>query len=73
MTELENRWLSVGEICMYTSVSNDTVYRWINKHDMPAHRVGRLWRFKKDEVDSWVKADGQTQIRPYEAMRIDYA
>jgi hypothetical protein len=25
---------------------------------MPAHRMGRLWKFKKDEVDEWVKAGG---------------
>jgi hypothetical protein len=25
---------------------------------MPAHRMGRLWKFRKDEVDSWVKAGG---------------
>lgn len=58
MTELEDRWLSVGDICKYLGVSNDTVYRWIEKHSMPAHRVGRLWKFKKDEVDGWVKAGG---------------
>ncbi|HFD88304.1 MAG TPA: helix-turn-helix domain-containing protein [Gammaproteobacteria bacterium] len=58
MTEMENRWLSVGDICTYLGVSNDTVYRWIEKQDMPAHRVGRLWKFKKDEVDGWVKAGG---------------
>jgi len=31
-------------------------YRWIDKHDMPAHRMGRLWKFKKDEVGDWVRA-----------------
>jgi ribosomal protein S16 len=25
---------------------------------MPAHRMGRLWKFKKEQVDSWVKAGG---------------
>lgn len=58
MAEIEDRWLSVGDICTYLGVSNDTVYRWIEKQDMPAHRVGRLWKFKKDEVDGWVKAGG---------------
>ena len=60
MAELESRWLSVGDICTYLGVSNDTVYRWIEKHDMPAHRVGRLWKFKREEIDEWVKAGGAT-------------
>ena len=58
---IEDRWLSVEEICTYLGVSNDTVYKWIDKHDMPAHRMGRLWKFKKDEVDEWVKAGGADQ------------
>jgi len=58
MNEMEDRWLSITEICKYLGVSNDTVYKWIDKHGMPAHRMGRLWKFKKDEVDAWVKAGG---------------
>ncbi len=58
MVEIKDRWLSITEICNYLGVSNDTVYKWIEKHDMPAHRMGRLWKFKKDAVDAWVEAGG---------------
>lgn len=61
MAEMEDRWLSISEICKYLGVSNDTVYKWIDKHEMPAHRMGRLWKFKKDEVDEWVKAGGAAE------------
>lgn len=63
MAEMEDRWLSVGDICTYLGVSNDTVYRWIEKQDMPAHRVGRLWKFKKEQVDAWVEAGGASSDR----------
>ena len=56
MIAIENRWLSVEEIAHYLGVSNDTVYRWIDKQGMPGHRVGRRWMFKQDEVDSWVRS-----------------
>jgi len=58
MAEIDDRWLSVDEICKYLGIGKDTVYKWIDKHGMPAHRMGRLWKFKKDEVDEWVKAGG---------------
>ncbi len=58
MLNTEDRWLSIHEICEHLGVSSDTVYKWIDKHEMPAHRMGRLWKFKKDEVDEWVKAGG---------------
>jgi len=60
MTGMEDRWLSVDEIGKYLGVSSDTVYRWIDKHAMPAHRIGRLWKFKKERMDAWVEAEGAT-------------
>lgn len=53
-----DRWLSVEEIAEHLGVSKDTVYAWIAKRNMPAHKVGRLWKFQRDEVDAWVKAGG---------------
>jgi excisionase family DNA binding protein len=31
-------------------------YKWISEKHMPAHKVGRLWKFKKEEIDEWVKS-----------------
>ncbi|MDV2990012.1 MAG: helix-turn-helix domain-containing protein [Dehalogenimonas sp.] len=61
MTDIRDRWLSVDEICKYLGVSSDTVYRWIDRFSMPAHRMGRLWKFKKDQVDNWVQAGGAAE------------
>ncbi|MGI6347299.1 MAG: helix-turn-helix domain-containing protein [Limisphaerales bacterium] len=61
MAEIEDRWLSVDEIGKDLGVSSDTVYCWIDKHAMPAHRMGRLWKFKKDEVDEWVRKGGASE------------
>lgn len=55
-TAMSDRWLSVEEIAEYLGVSRDTVYAWIGKKDMPAHKVGRFWKFKADEVDEWVRS-----------------
>jgi len=58
MASEQNRWLSAEEIAQHLGVSIDTIYRWIAGRGMPAHKVGRLWKFKTDEVDKWVKAGG---------------
>lgn len=55
---IENRWLSVDEIAGYLGVKRETVYKWIERKSMPAHKVGRLWKFKVDEVDQWVRSHG---------------
>ena len=64
MAEVEDRWMSVDEIRRHLGVSDDTVYRWIERHVMPAHKMGRLWKFKRSEVDEWVKAGGAASARP---------
>ena len=53
---MSDRWLSVEEIAEHLGVSRDTVYTWVNTKEMPAHKVGRLWKFDKDEVDKWVRS-----------------
>jgi excisionase family DNA binding protein len=54
--EIENRWYSLKEICAYLGVSRDTIFKWIDMKNMPAHKIGRQWKFKLDEVDVWVKS-----------------
>lgn len=52
---MAERWLSVAEIAEYLGIKRDTVYKWIDRKTMPAHKVGRLWKFRREEVDSWVR------------------
>lgn len=54
-------WVSVDEVSEHLAVNKDTVYRWIETKNFPAHKAGRLLRFKLSEVDDWVRADGETQ------------
>jgi excisionase family DNA binding protein len=59
----DDRWLSVDEIAAHLGIKRETVYPWITNKNMPAHKVGRLWKFKKAEVDKWVRT-GQAGTRP---------
>ncbi|MCP5413600.1 MAG: helix-turn-helix domain-containing protein [Chromatiaceae bacterium] len=54
----DDRWLSVDEIATYLGVKRDTIYKWIERKGMPASKVGRLWKFRKEDVDRWVRNDG---------------
>ena len=55
---MDDRWLSVDEIASHLGVGKDTVYKWISRKDLPAHKVGKLWKFRVSEVDAWVR-DGR--------------
>jgi len=63
------RWSSVEEVCDHLGVVRDTVYRWIDSRGMPAHRVGRIWKFKLSEVDAWVRSSGADESPQRTAKR----
>ena len=56
ISQTPERWYSTKEICAYLGVSRDTLLTWIAEKELPAHKVGRNWKFKPSEVDEWVKA-----------------
>jgi len=57
MTKVANdRWLSVEEHAVHLGVNRDTIYKWIDRKSMPAHKVGSLWEFQKAEADAWVRS-----------------
>jgi excisionase family DNA binding protein len=53
---MQERWLSVDEIAAHLGVNPDTIYKWIDRKKLPAHKLGRLWKFLASEVDAWIKA-----------------
>jgi excisionase family DNA binding protein len=53
----EDKWIGIDEAADYIGVNKDTVRNWIKKEkDIPAHRVGKLWKFKRSELDIWIKS-----------------
>ena len=51
MNQIPERWYSTKEMCAYLGVTRDTLLAWINDKGMPAHKVGRGWKYKPSEVD----------------------
>ena len=51
-------WSSVDAVAKHLGVAQDSIYRWIEARRLPAHKIGRLWKFKLSEVDEWVRAGG---------------
>jgi len=54
-------WFTVEQIANHLQVSKETIYRWLEKGRIPAHRVGKQWRFLTNEVDEWVKRGEATE------------
>lgn len=69
--ETAERWLNVEEIAEHLGVAAITIYRWLEKEKIPAHRVGKLWKFKASEVDQWVQdgGAGETPVKKSKARK----
>ena len=51
---MEDDILTIEEVAKYLRVSDRTVYDWAQKGEIPAGKIGTVWRFKKSEVERWV-------------------
>ena len=47
---------TLKDVMEYLGVGRDTILQWISKRNMPAYKVGRLWKFKLSEVDKWIRS-----------------
>jgi len=51
-------WMSVADAARHLGVRPDTIYKWITRRALPAHKAGRLWKFRREELDNWVLRNG---------------
>lgn len=73
MATTTERWVGVEDVAAHLRVAKDSVYRWIEEKGLPAHRIGRLFRFKLSEIDEWVRQDSQRKDGSRSKTRLNSA
>lgn len=58
MTDVANdNWINIDEAAEYLGVKPGTIRDWIRKDKgVPAHKVGKLWKFKRSKLDAWIQS-----------------
>lgn len=57
-----DKWINIDEAAEYLGVKSGTIRDWIRKEKgIPAHKIGKQWKFKRSELDEWVKS-GESAI-----------
>src|SRR5579862_1931314 len=51
--EAEQRYLSLKQAAAYLGLSPKTLYAWAEDREIPGHKVGRVWRFDRQELDQF--------------------
>lgn len=54
---IDDKWIGIEATAEYLDVNKDSIRNWIKKESgIPAHKIGKQWKFKKSELDEWVKS-----------------
>lgn len=54
---IEDNYISIDEAAEYLGIKTVTLRNWIKKNpEIPAHKIGKLWKFKKSELDNWIQS-----------------
>ena len=55
--DMQDKWISIEDAANYLDVKVITIRERKKKENgIPAHKIGKLWKFKKSELDEWVKS-----------------
>lgn len=55
--------LTVREVAQYLRMSETKVYALVKQHHLPAVRIGKVWRFRKDLLDQWLSEGTESNLK----------
>ena len=47
--------MTLEEVAKYLKMQPQTIYTWAQTGKIPAAKIGKEWRFRKDIIDEWFK------------------
>jgi PTS system nitrogen regulatory IIA component len=63
----ENTLMDVRQVAAYLQINEATAYSWAQAGKLPGIKMGRIWRFRREDIESWLdqnmrgpKPTGQT-------------
>jgi len=48
-------YLTTKQVAKYLQVKPLTVYQWAKSNKIPAIKIGRIWRFKREAIDNFLE------------------
>lgn len=46
--------LTIDELSAYLKIAKSTLYKLAQEGKLPAQKVGRHWRFRREAIDRWL-------------------
>ncbi len=55
--------LTLEELAKYLKISKHTLYKMLEKGEIPAFKIANQWRFKKSDIDKWIEQQRKTTLK----------
>ena len=49
-------WITVKEAAIFLNIKEKTIYSLVNQGLIPHYRIGKMVRFNKEELESWMRS-----------------
>ncbi len=56
MDSISDKWLTVNELAAYLKMGRTRLYTMAQKGNIPGNKIGKQWRFDREEIDEWIKS-----------------
>jgi len=60
----DDRLMSIKELAEYLQVDLSTLYLWSQRGEIPAMKVGKMWRYRRSEIDAWLDRRRNQSTKP---------
>ena len=57
----KNDIMTIKELADYLKIAEKSAYRFASEKKVPGFKVGNAWRFRKSEIDNWIKKQEKTK------------
>jgi excisionase family DNA binding protein len=52
---VNSRLMSVDELANYLGLRKQTIYNWLHQKKITGIKIGKVWRFERNEIERWIK------------------
>jgi PTS system nitrogen regulatory IIA component len=50
----ENNLMDIKQVAAYLQINEATAYSWAQKGKLPGIKLGRMWRFRREDIETWL-------------------
>lgn len=58
---MKDEIMTIREVAEFLKLTEKTAYRLVSEDKLPGFKVGGSWRFRKSEIDQWIKQQRKAQ------------